>query len=298
VTPSKTPTNFKKIKVEDLVEVEDLVKEELNITNDEVLPKLNMAITLREQSFYDQALERYSQILEQDPNHSRSLYGVALTLKRQKDYAEALKIAQPLKERLDNEKDEESLYPDVVELLATLHVQLDQFDEAMREFRIMMKHRNEPFGHIYLFIKDLRKKDRSDEIVEILELLRDEMSTSGMSLLVTMFLSYTGVDALFEACNWALDKADKLNIAKETYQVAIAAAEDKTTFAQNLVGLRYWYGKTLFEYCHDEDSEKEAISVYEQNFTFAIDQSNDWIHYICSFHTVRVSSHIARITFN
>lgn len=284
-------TNFTSITVEQIREVEKFARDALDMKEDTVTSAIKIAITYREQNFYDEALEWYKVGLEKDPLFWRVTYGIALTQQYQKKYAEAIETVLPLKKRLFKEKfdtdDEEETYFDIVEILAESYSALGQAEDAMREYRTLIPYFKDNYNRVLDAIRELKAKERHNEITEILEFLKERPSDTGLSQLVSMYLEYATWPIFHDTVNWALEKSEKQLLAMETFQIAIAAAEDDSARTVQLASLRHWYAHTLFTYWKGPEKEAEAISIWEQNFAFGFSHDDLEVEWTCFRMTVR-----------
>ncbi|KAK2616359.1 hypothetical protein QQS21_000793 [Conoideocrella luteorostrata] len=286
VSGRKTTKSLQSMTLEDIIQVERFARHSMDISDNELLPRVKVADTIREFSFYPQALEKYDEALAQHATDVLALRGKAMTHLKLEDFAETIKIAAPLKRRLDNDLEcDKSLYRQVTETLATAYVGVNQFDEAMRVYRIIMELLEDNFQPMFPFMNELRKKNQPQKVTEIIEYLRSNVTTQGLSRLVTMYISYSGNHLFYEVVNWALAESNRLEVAEEAFELAIAASEHKAMFTRNLSSLRYEFGKALHHYWGTEEASKKAIQMYELNFNWGMPSTDGIVQYFCGCKT-------------
>ncbi|WEW55846.1 hypothetical protein PRK78_001279 [Emydomyces testavorans] len=256
--------------LEQILDVEKWAMKELDVTEQDSLWAVQMAITLRHYGFYEQAIERSTISKNLEASNWRAQFCLAQTHALQGEYKPALEVLAEVIEMF--RKDEKLMeqwcsvfYEDILYYLGEWNVELHEYEAAMEAFREIQAHDPDSYEPVLRIILILEAKEAYVEIIERLQSMGNEVNEEGLTRLVAMAHQYADSRLYHQTITKAGRAAHKLETIKETYQIAVEAAKSSESRLTALTALRYWYALSLYYDYPDHDAHEEAIAVWEQN---------------------------------
>ena len=243
---------------------------------------------------FDQATARYRTALELEPTNWKFSLGLAEALFKSKKHEESVTIIDPLVQKFRNDstlaEENEASFAAALKILGDCQFEAGKLDEAFATYREAVKLTPDDLDIPNDYINRLHEKEQPDELFRFLKELQDQIDSDGLSRLVAMYLRFSSWPDFHESINEELNRINELWFAKESYQIAIAAASDDSSRTRELANLRYQYGLMLAQYGeHNTEQVEEACTQWEQNVAIGPAQKDkNWsVYYTCTIMTVR-----------
>jgi tetratricopeptide (TPR) repeat protein len=260
--------------VAQILDVEEWAMQQLNVTQQDSLWAVQMAITFRVFGFYPEAIERATISQKLDPEDWRAPFCLAQTYALQGDYTLAIQTLSRVIEafrasQVLMEKWRDTFYDSILYFLGEWHSELHEFEAAMAAFREIYEHNSDKYESALKIILLLQDQEKYSDIMGYLQEMNQRMNDEGLSRLIAMSHEYSNYPAYHQTITKAAKLSNGFKVIREAYQLALEAAEKDTSRLAILAGLRYWYGLTLFYDRETEADLKEAMSMWEKTITLS-----------------------------
>lgn len=259
-----------------ILRAESWAQKALGIDSPDSLWQTQMSYIFCHYKFAPEALERGLLALEIEPNCWRSRYSVALAHEiagSSRNVESAVKqmvmVAKVFREDSALADKETETFCKILVSLGTWKTELKQYDSAMEALLEACEKYPDQKEVIFSTISCLEAQEKISEIVQCLEDLNSRINEDGLSKLIAFYHRFSGDDHRrfhkFVLSN--LKGTLFLPFVRETFQVAIEAANSDGEKTETAVTLRYWYAHTLYLIAECDHDYEQALQIWEQILT-------------------------------
>lgn len=226
--------------------------------------------------FAPEALERGLNALQLEPNSWRARYSVALAHEiagPSRDFESAVDqmtmVAKVFREDSALADKETETFYRILMSLGKCKTELRQYDSAMEVLREVCEKYPDKNDAILSTLNCLNAQEKFSEIVQYLEDLNNKINEEGLSKLIAFYHRLSGDDHLkfHEFVLSSLKGTLCIPFVRETFQVAIEAANSDGEKLSTAMDLRYWHAHTLYHIAEFDHDYEEALQIWEQNLT-------------------------------
>jgi tetratricopeptide (TPR) repeat protein len=241
-----------------------------------------MSFLFRNYDFAKDALDRGRSALELDPESWRARFSIAFAYDIEgPDRDLELAVEQMTLVAVMFRKDSglatansEDFY-NILGKLGTWKTELKQYESAMEVFHEISEKYPDKNQTIFDILTLLKAQEKVSKIMEYLDDLNTQINEDGLSKLVALYHSFSSSEHL-TFHNFVLSSlkgTSCMTLVRETFQVAIEAANSDENKKVTAMTLRYWYAHTLYHIAESDHDYDEALQIWEQNLAFHVSHS-------------------------
>ncbi|EFR01479.1 hypothetical protein MGYG_04487 [Nannizzia gypsea CBS 118893] len=261
VTSDVSPT------LEQIYDVENWAKSELNIDTADTLWEVQMGITLHNFGFYKESIERCIKSRGLDASNWRASYIQAESCWEMDDTNTSLELIMPVMERFRNEEAlrveyEEKFYLGVLASYGVWNTEIKEYDKATTAFQEIHEHDMDQYAPIYWTLELLEQQEKYTAIIETLQDLKGKQNKEGRNRLTAMHHQYANKDEYFTRLNTAGFHSSSIDVVRDSMYEALAPENVVGVIPYVTSWLNYFLAKLLYHYPRTDADKAEAIKIW------------------------------------
>ncbi|KAM5491983.1 hypothetical protein MaudMau93_001732 [Microsporum audouinii] len=261
VTEDVSPT------LEQIYDVEEWAKSELDVSTADSLWEVQMAITLHLFGFYQESIDKCIISRDLDASNWRASYIQAESYWEMDDTHASLELIRPVMERFRNEEElrveyEDKFYLGVLAFYGVWNTDIKEYDKATAAFQEIHEHDMDQYAPIYWTLELLEKQEKYTEIMETLQDLKGKKNSKGQTRLAAMHHQYANKDEYFTRLNVAGYHSNSIDVVRDSLYESLAAENTVSVIPYVTSWLNHFLARVLYHYPRSDADKAEAIKIW------------------------------------